>query len=562
MPAAEEDIKKLKIQIAALKEPLENFRSAIRSIQSVFNAMAQVIDKNIKLENESVHVMDKANDILQKLNQTEHSRIQLLIAQRDQQIQALEAAKKLTDATDEMQESFTKAQQAIRKNTAKELVRGFSKSTGGSLARGMDFVKNLKDLRSMARAIGEVIARIGMVRSAIAATGIGAIILLAIAMFEQLMGRLKDAAQASKSFAGSTMHSQIGIMTLTGSMLKWNAWATTLGVSMEEIIKTTDILVNSYALQAQAATRFGVDIESYQDAVMGATIDTLSMGKAMGMTQDAIAKLMVSWALLGEDLRQSPAILAHLANMANDSGLNVTGLTTSLASMTNANMFATGSLMKTARSLAGFSKAIMESNNALLNGANKAAMAERAVTAMADAASKLDIPTIMAFGGAMEGFSGTMDQLLQQAAGMDRMEIFKRYQKQVEATAPTGQKMLAKTILAQHLGIQDLNTAMTTSIGVLQGQEKFAEDLAKDMKRANDRQGELQRLSFSQTMLLNGILDQVIKIANALTGTILSPLFLATKISELFKDGQTTTPNDMTRPATGPKAAGMTGYKE
>jgi hypothetical protein len=495
------------------------------------NAMGQktVLEKkNAILTKEWGTKYGEVQRILVKVNKESKNRVQALLDEQKAVKAMINTARFLGEDTKKYTAAATKLGQSAKSvalDETAEMVKSFSVNAGvGATANLVKAIGAIKSFMNAIKMVQSIAAAFGKSLGGVATGGILIVIMAVLSAVERLFANMKNGAEISKSFAGTTLRNSASIASLTKVLMINDTLMARLGVTAEELAKNVNVLTQSYALSTGGAQRLGYTTDSYIKAAMTASIHTLAMAKAIGMSDEQTGQMMSTMGLLGEDLSKSNEIFARMAYQANQAGLNVNDLVNATNSLTSANIFATGSMMKTSRSLAGFAQSVMESNNALLNGSNKAYMAAKAVNAMAEAASKLDIGTIMAFGGALKGFSGTMDQLLAQSTGMNRMDILKQYQGTVAASAPEGSKQLAKTILAQQLGITELNTAMTTAIGSFKNGNVSQAQVAKEMEESMKQGQALEGLAMGQNFLLGGILKTLNQILGTLTGTAISKL--------------------------------------
>jgi len=291
-------------------------------------------------------------------------------------------------------------------------------------------------------------------------------ILIAIGIaLAQTAARFKEAQQMIGAFGGTVASSEISVRRLTAILLVNQKEMALLGVEAADLTKAYEGLTKSYGISAGGAREFGASMMKYSEQSAYAITRTLGMAKVTGVSADQVTRFVSVMGTLGEDVRKSDLTFGRAAAAATRAGVNVSDVTDALMSLGTANIFVQRPMDKMLGSLGSFAEGIMTSSSALFTGANRAKLAADAMRAVADASAKLDMPTILAFGGVMQGMTGTMDEIMTRASKLDRAEIFKTALEAVGTAASPGQRMMAKSIMAMQLGIGDLNTALAIGAG-------------------------------------------------------------------------------------------------
>ena len=374
---------------------------------------------------------------------------------------------------------------------------------GGSPVVGkfLTFMGQLpKTIATASAALSAFGAAIG-VTAAVAAPILAVIVAVGIAV-AQTIARFKEAQQMLGAFGGTAAGSEVSVRRLTAILLVNQEEMALLGVEAADLSKAYEGLTKSYGISAGGAREFGVSMMKYSEQSAYAITRTLGMAKVTGVSADQVTRFVSVMGVLGEDVRKSDLVFGKAAAAATRAGVNVSDVTDALVSLGTANIFVQRPLDKMLGSLGSFSEGIMTSSSALFTGANRAKLAADAMRAVADASAKLDMPTILAFGGVMQGMTGTMDEILTRASKLDRAEIFKTALETVGTAAAPGQRIMAKSIMAMQLGIGDLNTAL--SLGASEA-TRTRLDSGRRSREAVDKTTELVNLARTLQLSLKNI---------------------------------------------------------
>jgi hypothetical protein len=215
-------------------------------------------------------------------------------------------------------------------------------------------------------------------------------------------------------------------------------------------------------------------LEEYAKQSSLAIARTVAMGRAIGMTDQETHALISTFGILGENLADSDILMARVAAQAERLGMPVADLAKNLELLAPANLFAGKSTEYSLNALTRFGNSILTNvNDPILKTADRAKIAAQAMRSLAEASARLDLPQMLAFGAAMDGFTGTMDEALTRVQGMKRTDIVAKAFKGIETMAEPGQKLMAKTLLASTMGIGNLNDQFGMALGnfnAIQGQ--------------------------------------------------------------------------------------------
>jgi hypothetical protein len=336
---------------------------------------------------------------------------------------------------------------------------------GGGAGGVGTFAQNTVSVWNAAKGAGPALAQLSRLLS-MSKTGVVSLLATvtggAIAV-GQLVARFMEAQGAIQAFGGTLAGSEANVARLTRLFTNNREVMVLHGIEAEELTKTYAALTRSYGLSEGGARQFGLSMMRYSEASTDAILKTMAMGKVTGLTTDQVADLVSSLGVVGENVGQSDLMFAKLALSAERAGINVADMVTAVTTLNKANVLAKTNVGSTVSVLDMFSNSIMTSSSALLDGANKAKLAADATRAIADAASNLNLPQIIAFSGAMDGMAGSMDNVMKKAMGMGREDVFAKALGTITAGAAPGEKEFVTTMAAMSLGIKDLNTA--TAIG-------------------------------------------------------------------------------------------------
>ncbi len=351
----------------------------------------------------------------------------------------------------------------------------------------------------------------GMVMGGAVVAGLG----VAVFAIEALMKRFEEAQGVARSFGGTMFESEVSLVGLTDQLRKSALAMAFSRISAEDVGEVSTILAKNYGLSAMQARRFTGSLKAYTEQQIPATARTLAYGKIIGLTNKEVGEFINTFGILGGDLRESSNIFERLAARAKMAGINTGDLIKATTRLGRANIFAKTSALESGRTLSRYGEAIMASNNALLDGANKAAIAAEAINSIADASARLELPTILAFGAAMQGVTGSMDQMLETAMKVPREEIFKRFMDSISHAAAPGSRMFARTVLAQQLGIQNLNSAFGVAVAELKAQKADTEEIQRETALARKTGHDMYSLQVRTTNTLSKALEIITTISQA-----------------------------------------------
>jgi hypothetical protein len=153
-----------------------------------------------------------------------------------------------------------------------------------------------------------------------------------------------------------------------------------------------------------------------------------------------------------------------------------------------------------------------------LNVGNRAAVAARAVQSLADAAKNLELPQMFAFGLAMKGFQGSMDDALRSVNKMNKVEIVKEAFKGITEMVEPDQQLMAKYMMASTMGINNFNDRMALALGNFDALERQGATQITGQNKTVDTSKRLLEAALAQVSKL----DTLIKVVKGTPGALVT----------------------------------------
>jgi hypothetical protein len=334
----------------------------------------------------------------------------------------------------------------------------------------------------------------------------------------EMIHRFQESAKMVSSFGGVMSTSLGGINRWRQTMQGITPSLIMNGVSVDDLGAAYKALTSTYAVSKDQANKFGMSVEAYGQRSALAITRTLAMGRVVGMTTQETGALVSTFGVLGENLEDSSLLVGKMAVASERLGITMSDLTKDITTLTPANMYAGKSVEKSMAALTRFGASITSLNDPLLKSVDKNLMAANAMRAVAEGAASLDLPQMLAVGGALNGFTGNMDDALKKVMSMNRLDIAKNAFKGIEGIASPGQKNMAKLLIASSMHMGTLVDQYAIAQGnasalATQGTSQLATD-----REGTEKMGDMLTVAKAQV----GRLDTLIQAVKALPGAIAS----------------------------------------
>lgn len=404
-----------------------------------------------------------------------------------------------------------------RKDITRESIKQIAAAaTGGRATKGISSVFESLDkfkgtakgtvaaIQTMAPALLK--AGVSMATLAKFTTPVGWGISLLGLIIGQLTDRFNEARKISLSFGGQIAGSKDIIQTMTGVLISNQATMKLLNVTAEEFGSTLANLSKAYAFSKSSAANFGQSQLEYVKNSSHAIISTIGMARTTGMANKQIDDLLSSFSILGENMAGSSESFLRLAARSKDADISIEDMSQALIQSAPAHVFVADAVNITTGVLSNFAKSIVTSNAALFDGANKSYIAAKAVHALADAANSMDLPQMLAFGAAMTGMTGTIDDMLVSVSKTDRFKMMGTALDAITKNVQPGQQLMARTVaLQQMFHVADPMTAIAMASMPTKELLKTQIRSADETKKMIDTGGDMYRLSVLQSNTIDKI---------------------------------------------------------
>lgn len=493
-----------------LRETLEYAEGLTHGVERLDTVMVKSRDTFAQAQ----RVVSKLNDSSLTQVQRLHQQIEELQRLDISYGETLKASQAFTRGIEQLEDAISREKTEAMKEFGGALL-GTSKTTQQFGTALNSLTGQYDKVKSGAIRLGQAIEG-GLGETLVAAAGpLAAGALVAAFALDALVKRISEAQGLAKTFGGTMFRSSTGVSTFTGIMVQNAALMAIHNVEAEQLGNVYNVLNHTYGLSATQATKFAGSLQDYVRQITPAIIQTMAYGRVTGLTDDQTGKLISTFGLLGEDLRKSDELFAMVATRAQQAGVNVSDMVHALTTLGSANIFAERSLGRTTGTLSGYARSIMTSNDSLLTGSNRAAIAAKAMNSVAEAAARMDLPQMMGFGAALDGITGTLDDAMRKVAKMPREAIFERAMKEITTRVQPGSQLVARTLMAQQFGIQDVNSALGVAVGDLREQKRSQANALREQETIRRTGGDLSRLSAMTANRLDDIFKLLTKISQA-----------------------------------------------
>jgi hypothetical protein len=283
------------------------------------------------------------------------------------------------------------------------------------------------------------------------------------------------------------------------------------GIKAEQVNSMLGVLTKTYALQGEIGNKTGKAALDQMKSMGASLAAFMAFGKVSDMNQqqvEALASTMMLMHTQGKMLDNDFAVMKGQAQLA---GVNVGDLADAMSKLAPSMMMSGKSTTSITRQLALYGQAITNSNDKLFDGVNKFAMAQKAMSGLADAASGMDISMLMAFGPAMGKLNGNLDDFMKTAVKADRMTTLTNYVKQVTANVPQQQKFTSALFALMNAGVRDINTAAAAAEAAVGGVDSQSAQMFKEQQAANAALADLARAAQANLPLFSRLAKATIQ---------------------------------------------------
>jgi hypothetical protein len=338
-----------------------------------------------------------------------------------------------------------------------------------------------------------------------------AVVAIATAIGKEMWARVMEAREALTKFGGTTLSATMGLTNTTRLLSQWASVMTFWGIKAEQVNSMLGVLTKTYALQGEIGNKTGKAALDQMKSMGASLAAFMAFGKVSDMNQqqvEALASTMMLMHTQGKMLDNDFAVMKGQAQLA---GVNVGDLADAMSKLAPSMMMSGKSTTSITRQLALYGQAITNSNDKLFDGVNKFAMAQKAMSGLADAASGMDISMLMAFGPAMGKLNGNLDDFMKTAVKADRMTTLTNYVKQVTANVPQQQKFTSALFALMNAGVRDINTAAAAAEAAVGGVDSQSAQMFKEQQAANAALADLARAAQANLPLFSRLAKATIQ---------------------------------------------------
>jgi hypothetical protein len=368
-----------------------------------------------------------------------------------------------------------------------------AKATSPSIALHSEYESALK---RMSGALGAVHAGMGAWFAKISGTrGIGAIaaaaqdaspkmgglldkmktlspIAMLLAMIARgLYGTLKGAVDVNQQFLNSVTGLNLGIGGSLPLFAKMSAAAAVVGVSAEEVTAGLKAVTSAYALNvfslrrisretSVAATTAAEQVIANQAAATTAAVaigKTMGLGKAMGLTTDQTASLIVSLTRMGKPMQSINAVFKESAVAAKASLLSMDDFTGIMAQFASVSMLTRGAADKAQNMMMSFAGALTTATDpisTMIRESGNMAQFTQSMKEFANVVARMDLTQLMAVMGA-GGMEANITGMVEKAAQASRPEqMINLLQMIASAAGNTGDQVGVMTMFLRAQGMR------------------------------------------------------------------------------------------------------------
>jgi len=331
-----------------------------------------------------------------------------------------------------------------------------------------------------------------------------------------LYGTFKGAVDVNKIFTASINTTEKGIFNQVDTYAALSASAALYGASSEEALTALRKVTSGYGINSMVMEKGKKSQDEYLVSAAGAIGKTVGLGKMMEMSADQTGDFITSLTTMGESVEDVAKSFILHAGASKLAMITMSDYAKAMKALAPVSMLVSNSTERMRNMMVGFGDTLKStdiSDPILKLVASRGAMAQwsTAVTQFTQAAAKMDLPTLLAFGGgAQAGMPGGLTAAMDKAAQAFQPDVLRSYLSAINSgITDQRDKVGGMTMALMRMGM-DFREARTMS-GLMAEQMKKIQNATGDAKK---REQAVMKGLEEQAMASAAVKDPLQYIAN------------------------------------------------